>query len=113
MEKIIFDRRSVRKYKSDKVSKELIQKVIDAAAQAPTAMGVDDLRFVVVENKEIMKKINEKIKEAFSKFFNLDDYFYGAPVAIFLFTEGASSGCEDLDSALALEVKKIIFFFHF
>ncbi|HUU70189.1 MAG TPA: nitroreductase family protein, partial [Planctomycetota bacterium] len=47
----IAKRRSVRKYKTTPVPRELIEKVIDAGRRAPTAMNVQPWEFVVVTDQ--------------------------------------------------------------
>jgi len=46
-------RRSVRKYKSDPVSQELIERVVDAGRRAPTARNVQPWEFVVVTDPQV------------------------------------------------------------
>jgi nitroreductase len=45
-------RRSVRDFSDKKVPKEIIQKLIDAAVMAPSAMNRQPWQFVVIEGKE-------------------------------------------------------------
>ena len=74
-------RRSVRKYRSDMVPKEKIDKIIEAGLYAANGMGKQEPIVVAVTNKEIRDKlsaINCKIggwQEGF-------DPFYGAPVVL-------------------------------
>ena len=50
-------RRSVRSYESRTVSKELMDMVIEAGNQAPSAMNSQPWRFVIIEDKEVKKKL--------------------------------------------------------
>jgi nitroreductase len=52
-------RRSVRKYKDKEVSNDIIEKLIDAARMAPSGMNIQPWKFVVVKDKEKLKKIRE------------------------------------------------------
>lgn len=46
-------RRSVRRYKADPVSQELIEKVVDAGRRAPTARNEQPWEFVVVTDPQV------------------------------------------------------------
>lgn len=45
-------RRSIRRFKPDKVSKQIIQDILDIALWAPSAMNKQDWRFVVVQGQK-------------------------------------------------------------
>lgn len=63
--KAIMTRRSIRKYKKKSVPKELIMKLLDAARQAPSAYNDQPWEFIIVKNKETMKKILQYKKSKF------------------------------------------------
>ncbi|MBL7068353.1 MAG: nitroreductase family protein [Candidatus Omnitrophica bacterium] len=50
-------RASVRGYQSKAVSKELLERVVDAGRRAPTARGEEPWEFVVIVNKETLKEL--------------------------------------------------------
>ena len=50
-------RRSVRSYETTPVSADIINMIIEAGNQAPSAMNSQPWRFVVVEEKEAKKKL--------------------------------------------------------
>ena len=54
--KTIKARRSVRSYETKSVPRELLQTVIEAGNEAPSAMNSQPWRFVVVEDKEVKRK---------------------------------------------------------
>jgi len=56
--KEIFNRRSIRKYEDRPVEKEKIEKLLRAAMQAPSAANQQAWEFIVVENKETLKKLS-------------------------------------------------------
>nr|MBD3312161.1 nitroreductase family protein [archaeon] len=93
--KAVMTRRSIRKYKKKDVPKKLIMKLIDAARQAPSAYNDQPWEFIVVKNKETMKKITK-----YKSKFMLD-----APVWIFCgYNKNKSSTEHDLENtALAIE----------
>ena len=47
---VIYSRHSVRAYTPDTVPESTVRGLIDAAVQAPTALGVQSWSFVVVQN---------------------------------------------------------------
>lgn len=55
----ILKRRSIRKYKDIKVSDEVVEDLLRAAMAAPSAGNEQPWEFVVLRNKEVMKKITE------------------------------------------------------
>jgi nitroreductase len=55
----IQNRRSIRKYEDKPVEKEKIEKLLQAAMQAPSAGNQQPWEFIVVENKETLKKLSE------------------------------------------------------
>lgn len=79
-------RRSIRKYKSQMVSKDLIAKVMEAGSYAATGMNKQSPIIVAVTKKETRDKIaqvNAKIggwQEGF-------DPFYGAPVILIVLAD--------------------------
>lgn len=74
-------RRSIRKYKSDMVPQEILDKIIEAGLYAPSAMGTQNTIIIQVTNKEL----RDEISEINRKICGLDegtDPFYGAPVIL-------------------------------
>lgn len=53
----IMTRKSIRKYKNLKVSDEIVQYLLEAAMQAPSAGNEQPWEFIVLRDKEIMNKI--------------------------------------------------------
>jgi nitroreductase len=53
----IHTRRSIRKYHARPVSEELVQKVLAAAMQAPSARNQQPWQFVVIDDRAILAKI--------------------------------------------------------
>jgi nitroreductase len=56
---VIFNRRSVRKYKDQPVEKEKIEKLLRAAMQAPSAGNQQPWEFIVVQDKENLRQLSE------------------------------------------------------
>ena len=84
--KAMKERRSIRKFKPDMVSKKDIDEVIDAGLYAANGMGKQAVVTVAVTNKELRDKIakdNCKIGGWDESF----DPFYGAPVILIVLAE--------------------------
>ena len=106
--KAIKKRRSVRSYKSKPIPKDVINTIIQAGNEAPSAMNSQPWRFVVVEDKETKnklvrtalpnaKKILEMIKEVnpdkyemiMKRYDELEDpVYYSAPAIVFVIGSG-------------------------
>ena len=55
----IKNRRSVRSYKPDPIPRDILKKIIDAGNMAPTGVGRQPWRFVVVEDPEFKRKLSQ------------------------------------------------------
>ena len=76
---IMESRSSCRKYKADKVPKEIIEKIVRAGTFAATGMGKQSPVIVVIDNKEI----RDRLSKMNAQFLGIDsDPFYGAPQVI-------------------------------
>lgn len=80
----IKSRRSIRKYKSDMVPQDKLEKIIEAGTYAATGMGKQSPIIVAVTNKELrdqLSAMNAKIMGVNS------DPFYGAPVVLIVLAD--------------------------
>jgi len=59
----IYQRRSVRDYTAQALEKETLETLIDAATQAPTARRQEPWSFVVVQDKNVLNRLSESVKE--------------------------------------------------
>ncbi|MEO6302605.1 MAG: nitroreductase [Bacteroidia bacterium] len=109
--KTIFERRAVRKYKEQGVSKDIIEQLLEAGRMAPSALGKQPWKFYIVTSKEDLELFSKEIIKVGMKsipemgikktvkaivseithistivdFFKAKDpVFHGAPVAIFI-----------------------------
>lgn len=57
LNEVILSRRSIRKFKAGSISKEIIEKIIEAGIQAPSASNRQLCEFVVVDDKKIKERI--------------------------------------------------------
>ena len=108
----LLNRRSIRKFKDQQVSDELIDKIIEAGKYAPTAMGLQSPFFVVVQNKEDVAEINKLSRQIMGR--DVPSPYYGAPTIILVFytsvakteelgiLDGAAATTNMLNAAYAL-----------
>ncbi len=61
---IIKTRRCVREYKDEQISDEDIKFLIDCAKYAPSGFNMQPWSFLVIKNKDIMRKISESGKKS-------------------------------------------------
>jgi nitroreductase len=80
---VILNRRSIRKYENKEIPKEILQQILEAGRQAPSAVNRQPIRFVVVTNQNILKDLCDTIITRFVK---------EAPAAIV--------GCADVKSLM-------------
>lgn len=65
--KTIKDRRSVRKYKADQIKEEELSEILEAGMYAPTANNEQPWHFTVIQNPEMLNRINEQVSELMAK----------------------------------------------
>jgi len=80
---VILNRRSIRRYEKRDLSEEVLQQILEAGRQAPSAANRQPIRFVVVKDHDILKNLCDNLINRFVKY---------APVAIV--------GCADIKSLL-------------
>jgi nitroreductase len=116
----ILKRRSVRSYESRPIPKDILEKLIECANEAPSGMNSQPWRFIVIEDEEMKKKLlraalpnvkkfaesakaanperYEMIKKRFEEL--KDPIYYSAPAIIFVIGSGPFA---DLSCPLACE----------
>ena len=65
--KVIKSRRSIRSFRSEQISQENLDLIIEAGIYAPTAHNDQPWHFTVIQNKEILQHLNVKAKEQMAK----------------------------------------------
>jgi nitroreductase len=108
VQQAIARRRSVRSYEEKAVPREILEAIIEAGNQAPSAMNSQPWRFVVVEDSGLKKKllgaampharkILESVKESDPERYSQimkrydelpDPIYYSAPVVLFVIGSG-------------------------
>ena len=80
---LIFSRRSIRRYENKEIPQEVLQQILEAGRQAPSAANRQPIRFVIVNDHELLKILCDSLIIRFVKY---------APLAIV--------GCADVKSLL-------------
>lgn len=112
LEEAIMGRRSVRDYETRPIPEETIGQILKAGAMAPSAMDAQPCRFIVIENRQRMLEVAEKIKQRLGALgfgarlaerarIKPDVIFYGAPLLILVVAE--KSDWAETDCALAAQ----------
>lgn len=58
LDEIIQTRRSIRNFKSDPVSDQVITEILEAARRAPSGSNIQPWRFVIIRSAEMREKLN-------------------------------------------------------
>ena len=105
---LIKSRRSIRSYKAKPVPREIVNAIIEAGNEAPSAMNSQPWRFVVVEDSDAKKKllgaalpnakkITEPLKDVDPERYEMikkrykelpDPVYYSAPAIVFVIGNG-------------------------
>ncbi|MEM3617820.1 MAG: nitroreductase family protein [Candidatus Bathyarchaeia archaeon] len=109
---VIKRRRSIRKFKPEQIPDHMLQEILECALLAPNARNQQKWHFTVIQNKEVLKKMVDIIKEnmlnsgidflaerARDPNFNP---FWNAPTVI-LITADKKARFAEIDCALAAE----------
>jgi nitroreductase len=102
LEKLIRGRRSIRKWKRDEVSDELLKKALELATWAPNGGNFQGWHFIIVKNKEVIEKMANAVQSVIDKIASWPEakswqedilrfqknasFFRNAPVCIGVFT---------------------------
>lgn len=83
-------RRSIRKFKSDMVPKDIIDKIIEAGLYAASGMNTQTPIIIAVTDKETRDKLSKVNAELMN---TNNDPFYGAPVVLVVLARKKRSTC--------------------
>ena len=82
--KNLIERRSCRKYKREQIKDEELNEILKAGKYAPTGMGLQSPKIVVVQNKDIIQKLSKLNAKIMGKDI---DPFYSAPTVIVILAD--------------------------
>lgn len=80
----LLTRRSIRKYENKPVEKSDLDQIVECGKYAPTAMGKQSPRMVVVQKADMIKKLSKMNAAVWGKDV---DPFYGATALVIVFAE--------------------------
>ena len=82
--KNLIERRSCRNYKKEQIKDEELNEILLAGEYAPTGMGLQSPKMIVLQNKETI----ERLSKLNAKIMGRDiDPFYGAPTVIIVLAD--------------------------
>ena len=73
------ERRSIRRYKSEQITEEQLNAILEAGIYAPTGMGAQSPIIVVIQDKAVIERLSKLNAEVMG---NDSDPFYGAPTLL-------------------------------
>ena len=80
----IMARRSIRKYKDEPVSREVLDQIMECGINAPNGQNKQSWEVRVVDKPEVMAEINNLFNAAYPNMDNASGCFRGAPVMVFI-----------------------------
>lgn len=85
---MIKERRSIRKFKNEKVDRELMKEIVSISRWAPSWVNYQVARYTLIDNEEIIQKIaNDGVK---GFVYNMDTLKNAKGVAVLSFVKGKS-----------------------
>ncbi len=114
----IYTRRSIRAYERRPVGRDLMEQLIDAAVQAPSAMNFQPWRFGVIQDAAVLADLSARTKafllsivdkspelERYRQMFEdpAYDVFYGAATLVLIFSGPNAGPTPETDCVLAAE----------
>lgn len=70
----ILTRRSIRKYQDRQIKVEELEQILLAGSYAPSGMNMQSWKFIAIQNKEVLKEVNEAIRQTI--LLNKDNPYY-------------------------------------
>ena len=96
--KTLLERRSIRKFKPEQIKEEELNAILNAGIYAPSGANQQSALFVVIQDKETLKKLSAMNAAVLGK--NIDPY-YNAPTVILVFADKSKIAPVE-DASLAL-----------
>jgi len=103
---VLKNRRSIRKYKSEQISKEELDMVLELGTYAPTSRGLQSPVIVAVQDKETVAQLSKMNAQILSQIRSvpieeINDPYFGAPTIVLVFAP-KSSNTEWLDGSAVM-----------
>jgi nitroreductase len=94
MIELLRKRRSIRKFRSDKIAPEAMDVLIEAALRAPSSRGINPWEFILVENADLLLKLSEAKQHG-------SEFLKNAPLAIVVCADSTKSDVWVEDCSIA------------
>ena len=98
----ILTRRSTRNYRPDPVEEDKLEKILDAARQAPSGGNNQTSHFLVIRNREVIQKLIEMAEIAFAKMEIAEDTYASLKYAITASKKGGYVFCYNAPVLIAV-----------
>ena len=102
----ILTRRSTRNYKPDAVEDEKLEKILNEAKQAPSGGNNQTNHFLVIRNRDVIRKLIEMTETAFSKMEIAEDTYASLKYAISASKKGGYVFCYNAPVLIAVANRK-------
>lgn len=96
LEQVISERRSIRKYTEQNVSREVIDRIVENGLKAPSGMNRQSYELRIVDDPALLEAISHSVSPA------KKSIFLGAPAVIFI-ANGTSYDLSQVDCGLLAE----------
>ena len=96
--KNIQERRSVRAYRQEQIKEEELQVILEAGTYAPTGMGMQSPKIVVVQDPVLISRLSKMNAEVMG---TDSDPFYGAPTVLVVLADSGRPTCVE-DGSLVM-----------
>jgi len=90
---MIKERRSIRKFKNEKVDRELMREIVDIAKWAPSWVNYQIARYTLVDDEEVIKELANEGVNGFV--YNMDTLKNAKGVAVLSFVKGKSGKMDE------------------
>lgn len=94
MIELLRNRRSIRKFTSEKIHPDIVEILIEAALRAPSSRGINPWEFILVDDPEILKLLAQTKQHG-------SEFLKGAPLAIVVCADSTKSDVWVEDCAIA------------
>lgn len=98
--KSILERRSIRSFTDRKIERDLLEQIVQAGYYAPSGRNLQTWRFTVVQNKEVMERLAQAVRQALGRG---EDYDFYRPDVLILTSNQRDNPLGMDDCACALE----------
>lgn len=96
---VIHNRNSIRHFTDEKIAREDLKKIAEAARATPTSVNLQSRKFTMVQNKDLIQKLARAIGSVIGQ----ADYDFYKPDAIFLISSPRGYTYSQIETGLAVQ----------